>query len=220
MPHRILEYCMELMKEIKKKQNGGNGSNPLIIPIVIYTGLDKWTVTTNFSDTQKVEEKYKKYAINLKYKLIDINCYSREELTNKNTKMANMMLLEKCRNKEELRDTLIEIWSQSKSEKIKEWIEDLIIYVFPHMLGEEKETILKIIEGRNRGLMEDLLIRIEEEEKRRMKEIEQTGKMDGLKEIIKNMLKLNQDESTIMKFTNAKKKDIERAKKELSTQIK
>ena len=68
--------------------------------------------------------------------------------------------------------------------------------------------------------MEDLLIRIEEEEKRRMKEIEQTGKMDGLKEIIKNMLKLNQDESTIMKFTNAKKKDIERAKKDLSTQIK
>lgn len=35
--------------------------------------------------------------------------------------------------------------------------------------------------------------------------------------IIKNMLQLNQDENTIMKFTNAKKEDIERAKKELLT---
>ena len=35
-------------------------NNPLIVPIVIYTGTKKWTVSENFSDTQKVEERYKK----------------------------------------------------------------------------------------------------------------------------------------------------------------
>ena len=41
------------------------------------------------------------------------------------------------------------------------------------------------------------------------------GRKEGILEIIKNMLKLNQDEKTIMKFTNAKQADIEQAKKEL-----
>lgn len=140
MPHRILEYCMELMKEVKKNQNLKDATNPLIVPIVIYTGMKKWTVSDNFSDTQKVEERYKKYAINLKYKLIDINKYSKEELTNKNTKMTSMMLLETYKN--------------------------------------DKETI---------------------------------------KLIIKNMLKDNQDENTIMKYTNLNIEEIEQIRKELET---
>lgn len=86
---------MELMREVKKSQYTGKGTNPLIVPIVIYTGVKQWTASENFSDTQKVEEKYKEYAINLKYRLIDINKYSKKDLTNKNTKMTSMMLLEK-----------------------------------------------------------------------------------------------------------------------------
>ena len=58
MPYRILEYCMELMREIKKNLN--NISNPLIVPIVIYTGIPKWTVSEIFSDTQINEKRYKK----------------------------------------------------------------------------------------------------------------------------------------------------------------
>ncbi len=61
MPQRILEYCMELMREVKKDHNIKKDTNPLIVPIVLYTGTKEWTVSENFSDTQKVEERYKKY---------------------------------------------------------------------------------------------------------------------------------------------------------------
>lgn len=44
------------------------------------------------------------------------------------------------------------------------------------------------------------------------------GMLQNLVETIKNMLKYNEDEETIMKYTNAKKEDIERVKKELGIQ--
>ena len=45
------------------------------------------------------------------------------------------------------------------------------------------------------------------------------GKIETITNMIKNMLKLNQDEEFIMKCTNAKKEDIEKVKKELKMQV-
>lgn len=208
MPQRILDYCMELMREVKKNLNLKDETNPLIVPIVIYTGINKWTVSENFSDTQKVEEKYKEYAINLKYKLIDINKYSKEELTNKNTKMTSMMLLEKCKNQEELKNTAIELWKKA-DEARKGWLENLIKYVFPEILDDEE--ILKLIKEREKLPMEDLIERLKAARKKEDKALVR----ETIRKIIKNMLKENLDEDTIMKFTNAKRKEIEKIRMEL-----
>lgn len=192
MPHRILEYCMELMKEVKKNQNLKDTTNPLIVPIVIYTGTKKWTVSENFSDTQKVEERYKKYAINLKYKLIDINKYSKEELTNKNTKMTSMMLLEKCKNDEEI----LKLMNKKERTSMDDWIERM-----KEVRKKEDKALKKkaIREGRAEGRLQ--------------------GRTQGIKEtiklVIKNMLKDNQDENTIMKYTNLNKEEIEQIRREL-----
>lgn len=236
MPHRILEYCMELMREVKKNQNLKKGRNPLIVPIVIYTGTSKWNVSENFSDTQKVEERYKKYAIDLKYKLIDINKYGKEELTNKNTKMTSMMLLERCKNDEELKKVIIELYRNANMER-REWIENLIKYVFPGVLNDGE--ILKLIKRREKMPMEDLIERLKANRMREDKALKKKavreglregraqgivegrakGKKEGIKEtiklIVKNMLKENQDENTIMKFTNANKEEIEEVRREL-----
>lgn len=74
--------------------------------------------------------------------------------------------------------------------------------------------------------MEDLIQRLKAKEERREKALRMEGIKEGIKEgveetiieIIRNMLKANQDEETIMKYTNAKKEDIERIKKELEMQ--
>ena len=208
MPNRILEYCMELMKEVKKNQKSDKASNPLIVPIVIYTGAKEWNVSESFSDTQKVEEKYKKYAIDLKYKLIDINKYSKEELTNKNTKMTSMMLLEKCQNKEELKKMIIELWKKAGIERQK-WIENLIKYVFTEILNEDE--ILYLIKGKRENPMEDLIQRIKVNEKKK----ERALIKETIKLVVKNMLKENQTEELIMKITSIKKKEIEEIRREL-----
>lgn len=208
MPQRILDYCMELMREVKKNLNLKDATNPLIVPIVIYTGTNKWTVSENFSDTQKVEEKYKKYAINLKYKLIDINKYSKEDLTNKNTKMTSMMALEKCKDKEGLKNMIIELWKRANAVR-RGWLENLIKYAFPEILDDEE--ILILMRGREKLPMEDLIERIKANEKKKEKALIKKT----IRTIIRNMLKENLDEDTIIKFTNAKRKEIEKIRMEL-----
>lgn len=208
MPQRILDYCMELMREVKKNLNLKDATNLLIVPIVIYTGTNKWTVSENFSDTQKVEEKYKKYAINLKYKLIDINKYSKEDLTNKNTKMTSMMALEKCKDKEGLKNMIIELWKRANAVR-RGWLENLIKYAFPEILDDEE--ILILMRGREKLPMEDLIERIKANEKKKEKALIKKT----IRTIIRNMLKENLDEDTIIKFTNAKRKEIEKIRMEL-----
>lgn len=208
MPYRILEYCMELMREIKKNQKFRDGSNPLIVPIVIYTGNKRWTVNEKFSDTQKVEKRYKKYAIDLKYKLIDVNKYNKEELTNKNTKITSMMLLEKCKNQDEMRRMIIELWKKADVER-KEWLQNLMKYAFSQILNDEE--IYNLLNREEKLPMEDWIKRIKANEKKKEKALIR----DTIKSIVKNMLKENQDEDTIMKYTKVKRKDIEKIRKEL-----
>ena len=58
------------------------------------------------------------------------------------------------------------------------------------------------------------------ERKRGRQEGRQEGIVEGIMLVIKNMLQLEQDDTTIMKFTKAKKEDIEKAKTELGMTIK
>ena len=215
MPKRILEYCMEIMREIQKNRKEKDETNPLIVPIVIYTGNRKWKIATDFSDTQKVEEKYKKYRIKVQYQLIDISEYNEKDLIKKDTKISNMMLLEKCKTKEEVKQTIIKLCISNEDEERLEWIKELIEYVFARILGEDKEEILKIIERKEGKHMEDLIERIEKYEERRENRLISRGRAETLTNMIKNMLKFGQDDETIMKYTNAKKEEIEKVKKQL-----
>ena len=222
MHNRILEYCMELMREVKK--NSREGTNPLIVPIVIYTGAKKWSVSENFSDTQKVEEKYKKYAINLKYKLVDRKKYSKEELTNKNTKITSMMLLEKCKNDEETRNEIMQLWKNANGERRK-WLANLVKFVFTEI--SKDQVVIKLMNEKERTSMEDWIERMKENRrkediklrKKAIKEGRAQGRAEAIALIIKNMLKENQDENIIIKFTNAKREDIEEVRKELEMQV-
>ena len=219
MPRRIFEYCMGIMMELEKTQKEDDGSNPIIIPIVIYTGENKWNVKTNFSDTQKTYDEYQEYKINLNYKLIDINKYSKEELLKKDTKLASMMVLEKCRNGEDLKNDIVEMLVLAQDEGRIRWLKQVIEYVFADMLEEDGRKILEVLERGEMSEMDDLIERIKANDERIRKNLINKGRTAGvietIKSIIKNMLQQNEDEEKIMKYTNAKREDIEAVKKEL-----
>ncbi len=71
--------------------------------------------------------------------------------------------------------------------------------------------------------LDEVIERINRNEAKREKRLiassTKIGKKAGIMEIVKNMLLLNQDEKTIMKFTKVKKEDIEKVKKELNMQV-
>ncbi len=266
MPERILKYSLALRDAIKRNAEQKNTKDSIrltVVPIVVYTGSKKWNVGTDFCSLQINKEEYQKYKLNQKYefykeflikqkyKLVDVNQYSKQELINKNTKMSNMLIIEKCNTKEELIKTLLDLVKITEDKKMLKWLEKVVRYILPDMLGEEKDMILENIrrkevgnmeyydngwcsritrnekrkearlirKGRNEGIIEGKIEgKMEgkvEGKKEGKREGRKEGRKEGILEIIKNMLKLNQDEKTIMKFTNAKQADIEQAKKEL-----
>lgn len=163
-----------------------------------------------------------------KNKLIDINKYTKNDLIRKNTKMSSMLLIEKCKTKEELIDILMSLIVLIEDQERIEWLEKNVEYVIPDVLGEDKEEILKILKGKEKEEMNDEWFEtIKRNEAKKENELKKQGRKEGRKqgkketilEIIKNMLTLNQDAQTIMKFTKAKKSDIEEVKKELQMQV-
>ena len=232
MPERIIKYSLALRDATDRNANGRNQKykvRVLVVPIVVYTGSKKWNVGINFSNMQISKEEYQKYKLDQKYEcykeylqkymLIDINQDTKQELINKNTKMSNMMLIEKSNTKEELIKTLLELIKITGDKEMLKWLEKVVRYILPDMLGEEQEVILENIKRKEVGNMEyydnGWCSRITRNEKRKEARLIREGKRETILEIIKNMLRLKQDEKTIMRFTNAKQSDIEKAKREL-----
>lgn len=223
MPRRILEYSTELMREIKK--NKIELKNPLIIPIVIYTGNQPWNIPTNFSDTQTFNSSNKSFVINQVYRLIDIHSYSIDKLKNIHNKISYMLLIEKCKNHLELAQTLEYIAIHANTSNTKEWVNNLVTYVFAKTLDDtSKSKILKLLyEKEKNENMEDLIERINNnirlEKKKNIKHGinigETRGKLENLFSTIKNMLNLNYKDEEIKKCTNATQEQIDQVRKKL-----
>ena len=225
MPIRILEYCVELMRELKNTNT--QKCNPLIIPRVLYTGDKKWNVSTEFSKTQERDNLFPEYSIKQIYKLIDINKYKIEELKQINNKISKMLMIEKCTNNMEIGKILEYLAQTAKKKEDRIWINDLVTYVFAHTISEEKiKEILKILyESEKDGEMDDLIERINRNqriERRRIRakskaEGKIEGKLEGIKEAliktIKNMQKYNVKDEDIMKYTNTTLEELETIKK-------
>lgn len=97
----MLTYCMVLTQDIIENK-GEVITYPTIIPIVLYTGKGNWNIADNYSKMQQFsKEQYEEYKIENKYKVVDVNLYSVEELLEKQMYLATLMIMEKCKDKEE-----------------------------------------------------------------------------------------------------------------------
>ena len=187
MPTRILNYCVELMREVQKDFKKHKNINPVIVPIVIYTGTKKWKIPINFSDTQKVEEQYKEYTINLKYKLIDINKYNKEELIKINTKLSSMLLIEKYQTSQEIRNILLKLNSINNNKDRKMWLLDVINYILADTLKEEKQEIIKLILG-GEDEMDEWLERVKRNDEKQRKGLIKQAKRNVEKKIMNQLI--------------------------------
>lgn len=215
MPIRILNYCVELMREVQKDFKKQKNINPVIVPIVIYTGTKNWKIPINFSDTQKVEEKYKEYTINLKYKLIDINKYNKEELIKINTKLSSMLLIEKYQTTQEIRNILLELNSINNNKDRKMWLLDVINYILADTLKEERQEIIKLILGGDDD-MDEWLERVKRNDEKQRKGLIKQAKRNMEKKIMNqliiNMLKYQVTDEKIMQYTGINQEQLEKIK--------
>ena len=107
MPYRIFEYKSEILKSNVDREGIKQKSYkvPLIIAVVIYTGLGNWKVPQNLLQVQEQCTTYLKepLGINSFYVLEDINKYSNQELLESDNFLEKIFLLEKSKNEEEVK---------------------------------------------------------------------------------------------------------------------
>ena len=216
MPYRILEYEMAIMRsavEIKKLKTK-EYKLPLVVPIVLYTGKQKW------NSKQYIEESQEKlYDVKIKvgnYNLVDINDYTKEELLKSKTITAKIMLLEKSKSTEETIKMLEEVIPNIK-EEYKELLKRVISMLLEEKIGKEKaeELINKINGGEEEMLALLDMVRNENQMYINIgKEEERKNSEKKCREIVKNLLKLKMPISQISEVTKLTEEEIEKLKQQ------
>ena len=227
MPFRLLEYEVAIIRSAIDKSKIKNKSYkiPLVMPIVLYTGKQKWNANKYLEKSQE-----KIQGLNIKignYSLVDINNYTEKELLEDNTFISKMMLIEKSKNTEEIAETLEKIISKTQKED-KELLKRIIEIILEEKIGIQKSTeLIRKLESESDSMLAIVdMIRKEnqmyidmgrkegkKEGKREGKKVGRIeGKKDTLREIAIKMLKKNLTEKEITEITGISKKELNNLK--------
>ena len=202
--------------------------NDLELQIVLYIGNNKWTASTSFADCEVEYPELNFNSLDTKFKLIDINNFKINDLLKLKTMVTNTMILEKCKNNDEVIENLNKIIKNLDNKKtaIKE-LKQIISYLYSDMKNI-KDIINLIEESEVNETMSTVAERLREEYKNeRLIGISQgitqgitQGISQGITQIIKNMLNSGMSESDILYYTKIDKKQFEKIKKEFENETK
>lgn len=154
---RIWEYIGEIIKKETIRENTyfkGNSIYPIVIPIIIYTGFQKWNLPSNFDKKQYQSKSYQDYAISLSYNLITVHDYTYEELLKKKTLFSSIMIIEKCKDEDEINEQMNKIIEIIQEPKDKEALSEIIVNIIRPIVGTEKAEIM--LEKINKKEVQDM----------------------------------------------------------------
>ncbi|MBO5478768.1 MAG: Rpn family recombination-promoting nuclease/putative transposase [Clostridia bacterium] len=211
MPFRLQEYGLEVKKsaiDIKKIKTKGY-EIPVVIPIVIYTGKDKWKVSLKINETK--DERFRKVDLS-KYNLIDINEYKKEDLLKSEHLIDKIFLLEKTETGEEFVEVLKEIIERTKDEEDRKRLTTIIQTSLREKIGKENvDEIIKKMKGSEVTMLGSLSRIVDKERAIGVEE----GITQGIMRIINNMLAKGIKIEEIKEITGLSNKEIEEVKKEM-----
>lgn len=222
---KMLNYCVDIIYDwnssvkIKKEIK-----YPIVVPIVIYTGTDKWNISDNFTDMQISDYIFKNYKIDFKYNLIEINKIAIKSLIQKNTLFSYTMALEKTEDYENFKSTLSQILLVSKKNKdIQDELYSISSFLLENLIEDSYEGLFSDeiyfkIEGgveAMANLYEKQVERFKKDIRECIKKYTENEKNKIVKEIIKNLINNNSSDEFILKVTNISKSELEEYKKEL-----
>ena len=201
MPNRIAEYSLHILNSRKARDRK---ANPVVSPIVIYAGIQKWTVRTSIEEGQEEFRHRKGSSSIIRYNLVDIRKV--EDAIEKGTAIARMSEIERLKTPEEIIDAVEKFAETLKSKEEKEELLENIFYIWGDRLNEEeKEMIRKIIfkEKRMKGVgnMSHAQEVIRKHAERERKE----ERKATLMEVVQKMLNEKLDIDLISRITGIKK---------------
>lgn len=218
MPIRILKYELEIIRSRMDENN--RLEFPIIIPIVLYTGKQRWNAKINYPSYNSELARYRGLK-KVEYNLVDINDYTIEDLYKENSILTKIMILEKSNKYIEIInnvDKIVNIVYDSKlyTQTQKEMLLNILNNTMINIVGNKKMKEYKIkLEGGENMLALYEMIENERNEiyYTGIKEGKVKGKIEGIKAIAKKMIRMKFDKNTIIKATGIKEEELEKLKK-------
>ena len=215
MPFRMLEYIVEIMRSAISREKMQNKSEklPIVVPIVIYTGKENWKVPRLLQERQAY---YGKTNLEFKYNLVDGSKISKEELMKENSILSKAILLEKLDNPEEILEILKDVTTKDLDSDEKYFINLILKYLLPEKLSKEKTK--GILERKEDDTMFIDILRkyFDDKEKAAVKAAVEENTKDTAKattyELIKEMLRKNIDEKTVIEVTKISNQELKEIK--------
>ena len=197
MPYRILKYELNIIESVLTDISYVNKKYeyPLVIPIVLYTGKEKWNAALNLRNIQYKWKNYNEQELS-KYNILDINEISDNELLKENSIISKIMY----------------------TKKEKEFLEKSTKVLALNLVGEKKaKKFLKKLKIGDDIVMLAVIDMINEEKRLRKIELEKqwaNGKAEGRTQAkidyVKNMLKEKLPIELISKITGMTEKEIKK----------
>ena len=218
MPFRMLEYIVEIMRSAVSREKMQNKSEklPIVVPIVIYTGKENWKVPRLLQERQAY---YSKTNLEFKYNLVDGNKMSKEELMREESILSKAILLEKLDNPEEILEILKDVTTKDLDSDEKYFINLILKYLLSEKLSKEKtKGILEILKRKEDDTMFIDILRkyFDDKEKAAVKAAVEENIKDTAKattyELIKEMLRKNIDEKTVIEVTKISNQELKEIK--------
>ena len=222
MPIRILKYELEIIRSRMDENN--RLEFPIIIPIVLYTGKQRWNAKINYPSYNSELARYRGLK-KVEYNLVDINDYTIEDLYKENSILTKIMILEKSNKYIEIINNVDKIVNKVYDSKLytqtqKEMLLNILNNTMINIVGNKKMKEYKIkLEGGENMLALYEMIENERNEiystgiKEGKVKGKIEGKIEGIKAIAKKMLRMKFDKNTIMKATGIKEEELEKLKK-------
>ena len=221
MPYRILKYELNVIDSVSidNKYIGKEYKYSLVIPIVLYTGKEKWDAKLDLISMQYKWSKYSGQELS-RYNILDINEISDSELLEEKSIISKIMLIEKSKTEEELCKNLSKIYSEINNNKEiytkeeKKFLNKATGVLALNILGEKKAK--EILNNINVGGDGDMLAVFDMIREEKLKDINigrKEGRLQAKIEDIKNMLKEKLPIDLISRITGVSEEEIEKYNK-------
>jgi len=190
MPYRLLLYITEVLRDFFNNSDTNARTRkgfkfPAVIPIVFFSGKDKWTVPTNLREMFNGYKKFGESLLNFNYTLVDVKGYDDERVKGFHSRLLKvMMLLEQARNKEELIGVLLKYVNdiiQFDDEELR-IISAATSILDGHLGAEGAATLSDILKTKNAERVTGMLANIVEYERRHQNSLLKRGREEGKKE--------------------------------------
>ena len=228
MPLRLLIYMAEIWRDIYQnteihERERKSYRVPVIIPAVLYNGVENWTASEEFRDLLSESGRFGSHALNFRYLLFDVNRYQEEDLYKAANLIASVFALDQKMGKGEVVKRLKRLAEWIKGIEKDEfrvfttWLEHVLLKRLGENQRKETEEILSTNDPREvEQMIYNIELALEEMQEQAMKDGKLEGEQKGKLEDARNALIEGIEPTVVAKITGLSLETIQKIKIELA----